>query len=497
MSNEYESIPDNKTNLERLVSLAGYGWFSYKLIFLCGVVVASDAIEILSVSYIIPPATCDMDLDDQKKGWINASIFIGMTVGAIFWGCLADVTGRKTILIFSLAFNGFFNLASGLSNNFYSFVIFRLLSGFGVGGNVPVIYTYNSEFQTNEHRGKLLTFMVSFWAYGGMIAAGVAWALLPVNLSIQIHINYVLKSWNVYLSLCSLPTLVSMCFMMFMPESPKFLLEHSRMEEMKQTMLRIFKQNNPNKDISEFERGKHEQQRHNFESSATFNNSHQIWKRLFSKEIVKTSIVATILFNVGSFGYYGMFMWFPELFKRSAANNGSICQSHDQMQEWKHLTNQTNPVKICEVPTLIYYEGFFVVFSKLFGYSIILLFIDYINRKPLLCISMIISGLCAFLIWFTSSSTQIFIASCFYAAVTSAMWSVVDVTVAESFPTNLRSTAFGFCGGTGRISSAISNIVFGYMLGVYCFLPFLVISAVFWLGAGLSCLLKETKHSKS
>lgn len=55
----------------------GYGKFHIFVLILCGWAVSSDAIEVLSVSFMLPSATCELKLSSSDKGWLNAVIFIG------------------------------------------------------------------------------------------------------------------------------------------------------------------------------------------------------------------------------------------------------------------------------------------------------------------------------------------------------------------------------------------------------------------------------------
>lgn len=112
----------------------------------------SDAIEVLSVANILPEASCDLKLNDEKKGWINSSVFfgstdcyfpamyncylfncitLGMCIGSLLCGCLGDMIGRKLSLILSLSANGLFNFISSLAQTYEFFIIFRILSGIG------------------------------------------------------------------------------------------------------------------------------------------------------------------------------------------------------------------------------------------------------------------------------------------------------------------------------------------------------------------------------
>jgi hypothetical protein len=55
----------------------GYGKFHWLVLILCGWAVSSDAIEVLSVSFMLPSAEKDLKMSSQDKGWLNAIIFVG------------------------------------------------------------------------------------------------------------------------------------------------------------------------------------------------------------------------------------------------------------------------------------------------------------------------------------------------------------------------------------------------------------------------------------
>ncbi len=57
---------------------SGYGKFHCVLLALCGWALSSDAIEVLAISFILPPATCDLHMSNSDKGLLNSSVFLGM-----------------------------------------------------------------------------------------------------------------------------------------------------------------------------------------------------------------------------------------------------------------------------------------------------------------------------------------------------------------------------------------------------------------------------------
>ena len=111
--------------------MAGFGRFHYWLLFVCGWANASDAIEILCISFVLPSATCDLDLTSGDKGWLSATTFIGMLIGGYIWGSIGDTIGRKKTLMIAMYVNALFGILSSLSQTKGFFFAFRFFSGLG------------------------------------------------------------------------------------------------------------------------------------------------------------------------------------------------------------------------------------------------------------------------------------------------------------------------------------------------------------------------------
>lgn len=118
-----------KADFELAIELTGYGKFHYILLAICGLVSTSEEMDVISMSFILPSAQCDLHLNTQTKGWLNSIIFIGMMVGAYFWGSLADSMGRKRVLIVISIMNAMCIVASSFTQNYILFMLFRFLNG--------------------------------------------------------------------------------------------------------------------------------------------------------------------------------------------------------------------------------------------------------------------------------------------------------------------------------------------------------------------------------
>lgn len=140
---------------ESLLSMIGVGKYHYGVILACAMSNAADAVEIVAISFVISAGKDDLGMSSLDEGILTAIIFLGMMFGGWIWGSMADQPkfGRKKILFYSLLVNGIFGLLSAFAVNFYMLLVLRFCSGLGVGGSIPVTFTYAAEFLPKEKRG--------------------------------------------------------------------------------------------------------------------------------------------------------------------------------------------------------------------------------------------------------------------------------------------------------------------------------------------------------
>ncbi|XP_059496105.1 synaptic vesicle glycoprotein 2C isoform X2 [Stegostoma tigrinum] len=486
---------------EEALEETGFGTFHIALLAICGWANASDAVEILCVSFLLPTARCDLHLSSADMGGLTASVFLGMMIGGYVWGVLADRQGRQRILVFSLAVNGIFGAVSSLASNYWEFLLLRFISGVGVGGSIPVIFSYFSEFQPRDKRGCMVSALATFWMAGNILAAGLAWLVIPrTSLSFQLGSLH-FQSWRLFVILCSIPSLSSaLIFAVGMPESPKYLIQAGQGVSAIQVFQRMFYWNHRGTArsfsvqqlvIPPLER-----------SNARFYESHTNWfkqqlikgldpiRKILAQKLRTTSITLSIVFFSISFGYYGLWMWFPELLKRIETGGGSACSSNQSSSGEKSVENVTcYPVK-----TVVYKEGFIIAAANLPGNIFSILLMDLLGGKFLLCASLFLSGICAFFIWEVKTKTQNLIVSCVFSAISVIAWNSLDVIGLELYPTHLRSSALGIFTGISRIASIVANLVFGLLVDMNCAITILLVAVILFIGS-LACFkLPNTKH---
>lgn len=371
-----------------------------------------------------------------------------------------------------------------------------------MGGSIPVIFSYFSEFQPRARRGAMISALATFWMAGNILAAGLAWLVIPRSWA-HVPLGWLdFQSWRVFVVLCSVPSLSSaLLFHLAMPESPKFLMEAGQETEALRVFRTVFVLNN---------RGCHKpfpitglqvSPSQKQESLETFNHGSRIQclfrqlkraltpvQQLFMGSLRSRSTVLLIIFYCISFGYYGLWMWFPELFKR-IEEGGSPCANVSRSQTQNN--HSCYPVK-----TAVYMEGFITAASNLPGNIFTILMMDTIGGKALLSCSLLVSSVSVFAIYAVNTKTQSLLMSCVFSGVSVVAWNALDVVGTELYPTHIRSSALGFFTGVGRVAAIMGNVVFGQLVDTNCAVPVLMVSALLLAGGLAALRLPRTKQAE-
>ncbi|KAG8012306.1 Synaptic vesicle glycoprotein 2B [Nibea albiflora] len=491
---------------EEAVDETGFGLFHWLLLVVCGWANASDAVEILCVSFLLPTARCDLLLSSSDMGLLTASIFLGMMVGGYLWGYLADQRGRRRILVVSLTVNGVFGGLASVAPWFWLFLLLRFISGIGVGGSIPVIFSYFSEFMPRLRRGAMISALATFWMAGNILAAGLAWLVIPRTWARFSLGPLDFQSWRLFVVLCSVPSLTSaILFRLLMPESPKFLMEAAQEKEATHVFRLMFELNmwGKGKEFPDFGLCTGSKQRAELEESRPHRGPHRgrpsrVWmifkkglvpiKQMFKGPLRSRSIILLVVFFCISFGrqwqittedvlssatrnhevcvsvcvcvhvcsYYGLWMWFPELFDR-IEEGGSPCAN-------------------VSLPSPQHNQSCYPV-------------------KTAAC-SLLASSLSVFLIYVVQTKVQSLILSCVFSGVSVIAWNALDVVGTELYPTQLRSSALGFFTGVARVAAIMGNVVFGKLVDTNCAVPVLLVSALLLTGGLVALLLPQTRQTE-
>ncbi|KAK1754377.1 hypothetical protein QBC47DRAFT_447307 [Echria macrotheca] len=154
------------------------GWTPYhtQLFFLNGFGYAVDSLVLLLQSVIAGAAFREFGEVGYDKG-MTIAVYVGMLVGALFWGLSADVIGRRFAFNISLVVCSVAAIIAGGMPNWASLGFFIALVGFGAGGNLILDTTVFLEYLPGDKQW-VLTLMAAWWGFGQAITGFIAWGFL-------------------------------------------------------------------------------------------------------------------------------------------------------------------------------------------------------------------------------------------------------------------------------------------------------------------------------
>jgi MFS family permease len=138
-----------------------------------------DSFDILLYALILPSVMASLHLTKARAGLLGSLTLVAAAVGGVLFGLAADRWGRTRALMASILVYAIFTAACGLAWSFLSLACFRILLGFGMGGEWASGASLVAETWPAVHRDKALALMQSAFAVGYALAAIVAFALLP------------------------------------------------------------------------------------------------------------------------------------------------------------------------------------------------------------------------------------------------------------------------------------------------------------------------------
>jgi putative MFS transporter len=196
------------------------------LLFVLGVALVVDVMKPATLGFVVPGMREEYGITIGHVAAFPMVALTGTTIGSLLWGILADRIGRRpAILLASILFMG--TSICGFMPSFGWNLFMCFLMGTSAGGMLPIVYALMTESMPAKKRGWLVVLHGGLGTVAGyLLAAGLAALLEPWF------------SWRV-LWFAGLPTgLLLLVLNRWIPESPRFLLEHGRVEEAEKVLRR-------------------------------------------------------------------------------------------------------------------------------------------------------------------------------------------------------------------------------------------------------------------
>ncbi|XP_063991558.1 synaptic vesicle glycoprotein 2A-like isoform X2 [Diachasmimorpha longicaudata] len=509
---EKSKSKDQKTDYETAIRLCGYGKFHYGFILLCGMMFLSVALQNGVNAYILPSAECDLNLSSEQKGFLNVAFLIGGVLSSVFWGVSADAYGRKKILVWTLLIDSIVTLISSFSQTFHVLVTFRAINGFTIGAPGSLIYTYLGEFHSSKHRVKSICYVGFFWTLAWLILPGLAWIVIPLKINLQFY-GLTYNSWQLFLALMALPTLMMGLILIGYPESPKFLLARGQNREALEIVKNIYAintgKNKSDYPVIELWASPEEAEAKAIcyddelspDSSSTLlvimrllKNAWMQIKALSSPPLSTYAILCWTIYFTNMCGFYGLGLWLPELFNRFE-NFYRVHPNISSVRVCQLVSlNETVNTEVRNCDEIIIDENVFI--NTLIVNAVCLLgnimsgfLADRVGRRTLPVTLTVCAGISGLAIYFTKTSTQILLVSCIYSLTVSAANFVISSVTVDIFPTYVGAIAICMMTCFGRVGAIASNLAFGMLLDISCEVPIILVAGIVLSGAALTLML--------
>lgn len=235
-------------NIDEAIQRLGMGLFQYRIMLAAGLVLATDSMEVVMLSFLSHVAKTRWDVagadaladvhegdvygdDGGNDALLSVAVFPAALVGALVWGVLGDAAGRRAVFISAAAVVSLSGVATALAPSYPWLLVARVGASLGVSG-LTVPFDVCAEIVPPRVRGRQLAALQSFWTVGGLL----------VHLALQRRDQEAIAAesadeWRWVAGLCALPCVVATVLATaFLPESPRWLLSRGEPERALQVL---------------------------------------------------------------------------------------------------------------------------------------------------------------------------------------------------------------------------------------------------------------------
>ena len=435
---EVQLAPSNSSEGETLLALERFldnisGW--YQIVSLIGLCLAD--ISASSLLFVIAFIKDELGVSDTLQGVISASVFVGMFFGGFYAGIIADNIGRKPCLMATMFINLFSGTLVALFPGSWIWILLcRFIAGVGIGGVLSSCFAMAAEIVGPKYRGPYIALLCTSSTIAGIYTAGSCWIILG-----QLNLHWIIACFATQLP--NVPAILLAYF--WICETPKYHFVNGEIDKSRLCLQHMSSKSRKEYiDIFSDIDMTQLQSPELTENEVVRKSTRQLVGMLFQDGLSPLTLALGATWFSMSFGWYGIILWIPSLFKEY----GSTAD--------------------------IYEQAFMVPVAGLVGNIIITLSVSRFGGSLLLstfmCFSFIVVGCMAFV----DSLTAVVILACVYNAGSTAAWDALSCVSAEIYPTHIRGTAVGFMNAVEQVASGISQLAFGVAFS-YSLSPFYIL----------------------
>jgi putative MFS transporter len=369
-----------------------------------------DAMDTGIIAFILTTLVTDWSLTPADSGWIVSIGFVGMAIGAVCSGALADRFGRKTIFAVTMAIYSIATALCAFAPDLKWLLIFRFIVGLGLGGQLPVAVTLVSEYIPAHVRGRFIVLLESFWGLGWLVAALISYFIIPKF------------GWHIAFLMGGLPLIYILVIWKKLPESIPYLINRGRVEEAHALVQKL-----------EAQAGV--QIVHHIEVVPVAMRQKVSFKQLWSGQFARRSLMLWLIWFGIVYSYYGIFTWLPSLL---------VKQGYDIVKSFEYVL--------------------LMILAQLPGYLAAAWFVEQLGRKITLAAFIGFCALSAYFFGQADSVNSIIFWGCLMSFFNLGAWGVLYTYTPEQYPANIRAFGSGWASAMGRLGGILAPIVVTHMM---------------------------------
>ncbi len=413
-------------------------------VILCIFLFALDGFDVLAISFAAPGIASEWNVDRAALGVILAMELIGMGVGSVLLGNLADRVGRRPVSLLCLSIMSLGMFLAGTANDVTTLSAYRLFTGFGIGGMLATANAMVAEYSNLRRRNLAVICLGTGFPIGAILGGSVASILLQ---------SQDWRSVFMFGAICTIVFIPVVWF--FLPETILFLARKRRigaLEEINQTLKRMGHVLVDKLDEL-------------VESKSRFDRA-----QLFSPQLIRTTMLLTAGYFCHVMTFYFIIKWIPKL----VVDMGFDPSIAGGVLVWANVGGLTGTILLALLSGRFSLR-YLVVLAMLGSFLMVALFGQGFETIRDLSLIAAAAG------FFTSTGIV-----GFYAL------------NARMFPTEVRAGGTGFVIGIGRGGSALGPILAGFLFasGQDLQTVAMTISIGSLVAAGMVLLLSASQSEK-
>jgi putative MFS transporter len=412
--------------LARLDRLPGtrHIWVLISLLSLGGMF---EFYDLFMTAYVVPGLVKAGLLKDVQVGIFAgpalfvAATFTGLFIGTFVFGYVADRYGRRTIFTYSMLWYCAATLVMAFQNSGLEVCLWRLIAGIGIGVELVTIDTYLSELVPKSMRGRAFAFNQAVQFAVVPVVAFIAYMLVPTS-------PLGLDGWRWVVLIGSVGALFVWFIRRAVPESPRWLINHGRLDEAETVTAAIEKK------VAEDLHG----------TPLPAPAAHAVDKadpmgrftEIFEPPYRSRTIMLMVFQFFQTFGFYGFAAWVPTLIaQQTGINLGTTLQ-----------------------------YAFIIAIANPFGPLLAMSFADKFERKWQLVGAAVCIGVFGVVFSYQSQMELLILFGVLITLSNNVLSYSFHSYQTELFPTRVRARAVGFTYSFSRISTVFASFIIAYFL---------------------------------